>query len=157
MLFPYVTSKNFAFRILIEICISFWAILILIDANYRPQKSPILISYVVFLLMLTIAGVLGENPFRSFWSNYSRMEGLITHYHLFGFYLLMTTMMKAGRRWIIFFNLSLAVSLLVGLYSFAQSLGYFEVVSIERVDGTFGNPSYLAIYVALHFFIGLYL
>lgn len=156
MLFPYVTSKNFAFRILLEISLALWGLLWIMDAKYRPKLSGISLSYIIFVASLTLADILGENVFRSFWSNYSRMEGLITHLHLLAYFLLLTTVLKTTKRWNLFIDLSLAVAFGVGVYSILQSLGYARAVSVIRVDGTFGNPSYLAIYMALHFFLGLY-
>ncbi len=156
MLFPYITSKNFVFRILVEVCLSIWLILAIADQKFRPRLSAIVASYLVFICALTIADLFGENPFRSFWSNYSRMEGLITHLHLLAYFFVLISVMKTPRRWNFFFDLSLLVCLGVAVYSILQSFGYARTVSILRVDGTFGNPSYLAIYMALHFFLALY-
>ena len=42
--FPFITGKNFAFRILVEILFAAWAILALANAVYRPHKSLLYIA-----------------------------------------------------------------------------------------------------------------
>ena len=44
MFFPFITGKNFAFRILVEILLAAWAILALANAVYRPHKSLLYIA-----------------------------------------------------------------------------------------------------------------
>ncbi|MBC7419810.1 MAG: O-antigen ligase family protein [Bdellovibrio sp.] len=155
--FPYVTPKNFAFRALTEVLVALWIFLISLDAQYRPQKSILTWTYLVFIIVISVADYFGENPFKSFWSNFSRMEGLVTHLHLFAFYLVLTSVLNTKVRWSTFFKITFLISIGVGIYSFFQSVGLAAAVSMIRVDGTFGNPSYLAIYMALHFIIGLIL
>ena len=38
MLFPYITGKNFGFRILVEIAASSWIMLMIIDKGFRPKN-----------------------------------------------------------------------------------------------------------------------
>ena len=45
MLFPYITGKNFAFRIVVEIAAAAWLLLMIINKEYRPKKSFILYAY----------------------------------------------------------------------------------------------------------------
>lgn len=40
MLFPYITGKNFAFRILVEIAAAAWIMLMILDKNFRPKNQP---------------------------------------------------------------------------------------------------------------------
>ncbi len=157
MLFPYITGKNFIFRILIEIIFGLWLILIFVDPQYRPKNSVSLYSFLVFLIILGTADLLGENPTLSFWSNYSRMEGWITHAHLFLYYLVAVSFLKTKAQWLRIFKLSFLVSACMTVYAFAQTQDWIDVVNKARVDGTLGNSAYLAIYVTSHLFIGLYL
>ncbi|MBC7741574.1 MAG: O-antigen ligase family protein [Bdellovibrionaceae bacterium] len=157
LLFPYITGKNFIFRVLVELLVGIWALLILVEPQYRPKKSWLTLSLLFFLMTLAVADLLGAHPFKSFWSNYSRMEGWITHLHLFLYYLVLTSFLKNKWQWQRWLKISFLVSALMAVYAFFQTQGLLPVVNIVRVDGTLGNSAYLAIYMILHLFIGLYL
>src|SRR3989338_8611224 len=88
MFFPFITGKNFTFRILVEIALGAWILLMFIDAKYRPRFSWILAAAGLFLAVIALADFMGVNPYRSFWSNYERMEGLVAHIHLFLFFMI---------------------------------------------------------------------
>ena len=47
MFFPYITGKNFAFRIIIEIIFALWVYLAFVDAKYRPKFSWLAVSVVL--------------------------------------------------------------------------------------------------------------
>lgn len=160
LFFPFITGKNFAFRILVEVIFALWLILTIFDKNYRPKKSWILITFTSFLIVFTLSSIFGENFYRSFWSNYERMEGLITYLHLFAFFLILISVMNPLRQsadgrerlWKWFFNISLFVSVIVGIYGLLQ----FAIHQGNgRVDATLGNPTYLAIYMIFHIFLAL--
>ena len=89
MLFPYITGKNFAFRIVIEIAAAAWLMLMILNKEYRPKKSFILYAYSAFVFILLLADIFSVNPVRSFFSNYERMEGFISHAHIFLYFLMM--------------------------------------------------------------------
>ena len=81
MFFPYITGKNFAFRILVEIGFTAWVLLMLIDQAYRPRLSYIWYAILGLLGVMFIANIFGEYSPKSFWSNYERMEGWVTLLH----------------------------------------------------------------------------
>jgi hypothetical protein len=57
MYFPYISGKNFAFRVLVEIAFAGWVLLALRDASYRInlKKSPLLLAYAAFVIILFLA------------------------------------------------------------------------------------------------------
>src|SRR3989338_11362526 len=75
LFFPYITGKNFAFRIIVEIMTGAWLALMLTRAEYRPRRSWILGALVIFTAVIAAADLFGAYPFKSFWSNYDRMDG----------------------------------------------------------------------------------
>lgn len=156
MFFPFITGKNFVFRILVEVLLGAWLILAWRDAQYRPKFSWILGTLAIFLGVITVADIFGENFFRSFWSNYERMEGLITHIHLFVYFLVAISLLKTEYLWERFFHASFGVSIFMALYGFLQLSG--ELVINQggvRLDGTFGNATYLAVYMLFNIFLAL--
>jgi len=147
LFFPYITGKAFIFRILAEIIFAAWVWLAIFYPEYRPRKNPLLISISIFLGVVILATIFGINPARSFWSNYERMEGLVAYFHLFAYFLVLGHVFKKSD-WIIFFNIFVLAGLAENIYALIQKLGYLPSPQGGfRVDGTIGNPTYLAAYL----------
>lgn len=156
LFFPFITGKAFTFRIVVGIVFVLWLALILLNREHRPKRSWILFSLLAFLAVLTLATVFGVNPYRSFWSNFERMEGLITLLHLGAFFLVASSVFNE-KWWWRFFHLSLAVSVIVSFYGILQLTGSVNISQGDvRLDGTMGNAIYLAVYMLFHIFIALY-
>ena len=158
MFFPFITFKNFAFRIIVEILLGAWIVLAYRDPAYRPTKSPLLIATASFVGILALAGMFGENPYKSFWSNYERMEGVISLLHFFAYFVMATTVLGARKKWGAFWNTSILVSFIIGIYALLQMGGALTInQGGVRVDATFGNAAYLAVYMLFHVFITLFM
>ncbi len=154
LFFPFITGKNFLFRIVVEVLFFFWVFVAVFDKQYRPRKSAILLALTALLLVLTLATIFGENPYRSFWSNYERMEGLVGHIHLFGYFLILTSVMRFKRDWKVLFGSMVGVSAIVTGYGFLQFFGKLAIHQSDvRLDATLGNSGYLAIYLIFHLFL----
>lgn len=158
LLFPFISGKGFFFRIIVEIIFSGWVILAFRDSKYWPKKSFILWALGTFLAIITIADIGSMNPFKSFWSNFERMEGLITHIHLFLYFIVASTMLSTWKLWNWFLHTNIAIGLFLTFYSFLQ-LGGGLVINqgAVRVDGTLGNAAYLAVYLLFSLFTLLFL
>ena len=158
MFFPFITGKNFLFRILIELLLGGWAILAVFDKAYRPKFSWLLISVLSFVGIIAIADVFGANPFKSFWSNFERMEGLLTLIHLLGYFIVAGVMLNTEKLWDWFWNTTVLVSAIIGIYGIFQLAGKITInQGGVRLDATFGNAAYLAIYMLIHVFIAAFL
>ncbi len=154
--FPFITTKAFAWRVVVEIVFAAWLLLALKDSQYRPKKSPILYVLGAFLLIIGIADLLGVSPTMSFWSNFERMEGFLTLLHLGMFYLVIGSLFNE-KNWRNWWNTSLAASALMVFYCLFQLAGTVKISQGGvRVDGTFGNATYLAVYLLVHIFIALF-
>lgn len=158
MFFPYITGKNFTFRIIVEIIFSLWIVLALYDAQYRPRFTWLNVVLAAFLIVIGIADIFGLNFFQSFWSNFERMEGYITLLHLAAYFLVASTVLNTEKLWDALWMVSLGcatVMSLIGISAILGSLG--DLSAAPRIDATLGNPIYLAIYNVFHIFIALYL
>lgn len=160
LFFPFITGKAFFFRILIEILFGTWIALMIFDPVYRPKNSGLLMGLGGLLLILIAATVFGENPYRSFWSNFERMEGLITFLHLFAYFVILISIFKRERLWHWFFHTFFGVGVILALYSLLQLVGWVEITQgANRITATLGNASYLAvtflwlIFLSLVFFV----
>jgi len=154
MYFPYITGKNFTFRILVEVFFSAWLALAIINAQYRPRWTTLLLSVTVLMGILAVANIFGENPSRSFWSNFERMEGFITYLHLFAYVLAAGTVLTTERIWLWLWRTSLGVSVVISLHTLSQ---FVSSGGDFRLASTLGNPIYLAVYAMFHIFIALVL
>ncbi len=157
LFFPFITGKNFYFRILIEIIFGLWAILAIYDKRYRPKMSWILGFLMAFIVSLTVSAIFGKNPYHSFWSNYERMEGLLTYFHILAYFIVLVSVFRVEKLWKWFFNISLGVSAIIGIYGVLQLAGKLAIhQGSVRLDATLGNASYLAIYMVFNIFIALF-
>lgn len=156
LFFPFITGKAFGFRILTEIIFFSWLYLAAIYPEYRPRKSLILFAVGLLLFAGIWGTVFGVNPYRSFWSNFERMEGLIGHLHFFAFFISLTSTFLVRGIWEKFLKASIFTSVIVALYALTQIFGDTVINQGSRVDATFGNSAYLAIYTVFHFFLALF-
>ncbi|MES2203416.1 MAG: O-antigen ligase family protein [Patescibacteria group bacterium] len=161
MFFPYITGKNFVFRIVVEMMLLCWVILACADPKYRPRSSWLMWAVLAFVAWMAIATVTSVDPIKSFWSNFERMEGYIGLFHLFVWFVITGTMLAAERLWERFFNVSIFASVLMSLYAFLQVTHLFGFSptsqSGARADTTLGNATYLAVYLLMMIFITLYM
>lgn len=154
--FPFITTKAFAFRIIVEVILGCYVMLAIVDPESRPKRSPILYAVLVFLLIVGLADVLGEAPLKSFWSNFERMEGYITMLHLGALFLVAGSVLDQ-KEWKWWWNTSLVVSAIMIFYCLFQLGGAIRInQGGVRVDGTLGNAAYLALYFLIHIFVSLY-
>jgi O-antigen ligase len=158
LFFPFITTKAFAFRIIVEVIFAAWALLALIDAEYRPKRGAVLWALAAFLGVVGLATIFSVEPVKSFWSNFERMEGYVTMLHLGALFLVMSSFFKE-KEWKWWWNTTLSASALMVVYCLFQLMGALEIhQGGVRVDGTLGNAAYLALYFLIHIFIaGLFL
>lgn len=156
--FPFITGKAYVFRVLVEVLFGVWIILALLDKSARPKKSCILWSVLSFLAIVLVANLQGIDPRYSFWSNYERMEGYITLLHLFAYFLVVGSVINTKELWNHLWNSLIVTSVGHAIYAFLQKFGVLDVgLSADRIDGTFGNATYLGAFMLLSVFITLYL
>lgn len=158
MLFPFITGKNFAFRIIVEIIFALWVILALRDEEYRPRFSWLLVGVTVFTAIVGLADFFAVDPAKAFWSNFERMEGYITVLHLFLFFVVLSSAFHLKKHWNNLFLTWITSGIFMSIYGLFQLSG---AVTINqggvRVDGTFGNATYLAIFLLCSIFFGILL
>lgn len=174
MFFPFITGKGFAFRIITEIIFGLFVILAFWDREYRPKMSWITKSVLIFTSAVLVADLFGVNVSKSLWSNYERMEGFVLIVHLAMYYIVASSVFNTKQKWINYFDVTLLCSGLMSIFATAQLYcapigcavrdqagnitNYIFKINqgTTRVDATFGNSTYLAIYLVFTIFIALY-
>jgi len=151
--FPYIFYKNIAFRSLVEIMAVSWVVLAYFEPRYRIQWTPITLALVGFIGVVAAADMFGVHPGKSIWSNYERMDGLVTLVHVGAYALVASVLFQKERVVLWFLRVTLAVGGIVFVLSFLQWLSE----SGERVSSILGNPIYLAVYALFLIAIALVL
>ncbi len=158
LFFPFITGKNFAFRIITEIIFAAWLLLAVRRPLFRPTRSLLLFGVAVFLLVVFLADAFAENPFKAFWSNFERMEGFVSLAHLCAYFLVAGSVLREEKWWHRFFATSVGVSAFLGIYGILQLAGKIVInQGGVRLDGTFGNAAYFAGYMLFHLFLTVFL
>lgn len=161
MFFPYITGKNFIFRILVEVALALYIVLALRDPKYRPRASYLMWTMLAFVAWMAVATLFSADPLKSFWSNFERMEGYVGLMHLFAYFVIAGAVLTAENLWERFFNTSIGASMVMGLYALMQGLQLFGLhpssQSGARADASFGNATYLAVYMLFNIFITLFM
>lgn len=153
LFFPFITGKGFVFRVLVEVALVAYVVLAVLDRRYRPKFSWVLVLFGAFVLWMAVANSFGVNPLKAFWSNFERMDGWVTLVHLFAFFVISGSVFaveKLWRRWWLYF---VSVAALVCGYGALQLMGAAEIhQGGVRVDASFGNAIYLAVYLMFSIF-----
>ncbi len=175
LFFPFISGKNLIFRFLVEIAFAGWAVLALYDSSYRIniRKSPIMIAYSLFIIVLFLADIFGVDREKSMWSNFERMEGFVGHVHFFMYFFVLTVMIRTLAEWRKLLKWFLASNVLVLIYAYGQLFGAKGIIFSEmfpkmgawfsarfpihmsgtRLDATIGNSAYFAIFCLMYIFI----
>ena len=163
LLFPFVTSKAFYLRIVVELALPFYVYLVLRYKEYRPSlRNPLSISVLAFLFINFIAAIFGANVLRSFWGNFERMGGVFytAHLVLLYFYVLLFGQISV-RLFRAFLQGLLVIGGLVSFDGIMVWLTHNHFLlndpSYPRVSGSFGNPIYIASFLVIPVFIAAFL
>lgn len=155
-LFPFQVGKAIYYRIFIEIILFFYFWLIMLEPSARPKKSLLLWALVAYFAVLLLSTLFSIHPYRSFWGDIERMEGVFGILHGGALFVIVYSIFKRKEDWIRFFSVSLAISFWVVIYALRQKYGsgVFEAGSIQP-GSTLGNPAFAATYSIFHIFFGL--
>lgn len=150
MFFPFIVGKAFTFRIIVEIILGLWLVLIIKDGEFRPKWSWILGAAGLFTFILLIAYINAVAPFKAFWSNFERMEGWITFVHLFAYFVVLGSMLYTEKLWLWFLRANISAGVILAITS-------IDKATEARFSGPLGNPIYIAVYFLFIFFFTLIL
>ena len=163
LLFPFVTSKAFYLRILIELALPLYVYLLLAEPHYRPSfKNPLTIAVSAFFVFSLASAFTGVTPIKSLWGNFERMGGVfyLGHLTLLYFYVLLLGQARASLLRIFLQALvviGVAVSVDGALVFLTHNHFLLNDPSYPRVSGTFGNPIYIASFLVIPMLISVFL
>ncbi|MBU4256794.1 O-antigen ligase family protein [Patescibacteria group bacterium] len=147
LLFPYITSKQIPFNILIEILFIFWLALIVKYPEYRPRKNWISIGLIAFFAVITLSCFTGVDFNLSFWGDIERMLGVFHLLHFLAFYFIIITVFRDWKDWRNLLIVSVAAATILCLYGLTKNIAY----------STVGNTAYVSGYAIFNIFFALIL
>jgi len=147
LLFPYITSKQLPFNILIEFLFALWLLFILRYPEYRPKRNYITWGLLAYFLAILISCAVSVDFGLSFWGDAERMLGLFHLLHFLAFYLILITVLRSWRDWRMFLLSSVLVATAVSLIG----------LNGPDVYATIGNTAYVSGYLIFNIFFCLLL
>ena len=97
--FPYITSKQLYFNILLEVMAVIWLAFIWKYPADRPKKSWLTIGWLGYLAVVLLTCFTGVDFNLSFWGDLERMLGWFPLFHFFLLYLIVITVFRTWRDW----------------------------------------------------------
>lgn len=141
LLFPYITSKQIPFNILIEILFVFWLTFIIKYPHWNPFKTKgkktknlVTLGLTAFFAVLTLTCFTGADFNLSFWGDIERMLGVFHLLHFLVFYFIIITVMRDWKDWKILIIISLITCFFISLHG----------LNTNRHHSTIGNTAYIA-------------
>lgn len=154
--FPFITPRNFAFRIIVEVIFAVYLILLLKDwKRFSPGKSQTIIVMAGLFLWMTITSLINGDFLYSFWSSFERMEGLIHFYHVLALLVVLVGVFKKSEDWLNLLRTAVWVSFVIASIAVTQAFGIDALISSSggsRVSSVLGNPTFVASYALFHIF-----
>jgi len=160
LLTPLVFSKNFFppplpptifFRLVVDAVLIAYIALSISSPNYRPKFNFLTIAVSLFLGVIILTSFTGVNFEKSIWGNFDRMGGAITFIHLFGFFIILSSVFKDRKDWERIFIFSILIGILVVL------LALFNNQFSFKNGGTLWNSSFFASYLLFNIYFAIIL
>lgn len=146
LLFPFITSKQIYFNILIEILAVFWLVFLIKYPEQRPKKSWISIGLISYFAAILVSSIFSVDFNLSFWGDIERMLGFFHILHFLIFYFIIITVFREWKDWKILFVVSVICATIVSFYGLAN----------EHYS-TIGNTAYVSGYLIFNIYFALFL
>lgn len=146
LLFPFISSKQISFNLLMEFLLPFFLILMLKAPELRPRRSLIVYGLIAYLSVILVSCFTGVDFNLSFWGNTERMLGFFHVFHFFLLYLYIITAFRDYRSWTTLLMSSVAVASIESV-----------IVLTKIAYGTIGNTAYVSGYLIFNIYFALIL
>jgi len=148
LLFPFITSKQLPFNIIMEILLAIWLVFILRFPEYRPKKNFISYGLIAYFLAILASCVISVDFNLSFWGDAERMLGFFHLVHFLIFYFILITVFRTWKEW------KILLMTFVGIATVVSLIGLFGA----NTYSTIGNTAYVSGYLifSIYFIILLF-
>ncbi len=142
LLFPYITSKQIPFNILIEVLLVFWLVFVWRYPKYRPKKNYITTGLIAYFIAILASCLVSVDFNLSFWGDAERMLGFFHLFHFLIFYYILITVFRTWREWKILLLSSVVIASIVSLIGLIGT----------NVYSVIGNTAYVSGYLIFNLF-----
>lgn len=147
LLFPFITSKQLPFNILMEVLLVIWLVFLARFPKYRPKKNYIYYGLIAYFLVILISCLVSVDFNLSFWGDAERMLGFFHLIHFLILYFILITVFRSWREWQALFFVSVIIATVVSL------LGIFGA----NVYSSIGNTAYVSGYLIFNIYFAVLL
>lgn len=141
LLFPFISSKQISFNVLMELLLPFFLILMLKAPELRPRRSLIIYGLIAYFAVILLTCFTGVDFNLSFWGNTERMLGFFHIFHFFLLYLYIITAFRDKNSWYLLLSSSVVVASIEAI-----------VVLSKLAYGTIGNTAYVSGYLIFNIY-----
>lgn len=149
--YPFVTVKAVFFRVLVDIILAAYLLLLAVNSKYKPRMNWLSWSIIGFLAVSMVSAITGDNFVRSFWGTFERMTGVLTLLHLSAFFLVITSVFKERKFWERVMTVSIVIGIILTL------MVYLSNDPTTKGGGTLGNTSFMSAYIIFDIFFAMML
>jgi len=148
LLFPYITSKQIPFNILMEVLFIILVAFVVKYPQYRPKKSYITFGMMAFFSIMIISSFTGVDYNLSMFGDVERMLGAFHILHFFILYLVIITAFKSWTDWKWLYVTSLVIAVLVSLNGLGEGAQAYSYI---------GNTAYVSGYLIFNIYFTILL
>ncbi len=152
---PYITGKYFYLAILL--LISLPLVVYFFCQKKELWRSGIFRITFIFFLIICLINIFSLDPWRSWWGDWQRMEGLL-YFILWPIFLAgLLLVFDQQKNWWELLRINALVVIVICLIAYGQWLNWpgLEDVQAERVYALIGNANFLAHYLLLNFWLAV--
>ena len=156
--FPFIFGKVVMIRVFVALVSILFAVHVIADAEFRRgvygrlklvAKNPLFVTTTAFVVLSIVSTIFAANPFRAFFGDVERGEGLIGLLYFYGFFVY-SLLVFEKKDWVWFFRLNL----FTGAALLTKAV--VEVSEGAVRPGSFtGNPAFLGGYFLFVIFAAL--
>lgn len=154
VIFPFVFSKLIFFQVLVGMTFPAYLALAWMEPSYRPKKHVLYFAILAYFIAIAISVVFAVDPFRAWWGNQERMNGLFTVLHFFVWMTMAVGLVKTWEQWKKLLHFQIVLSAVMAVVAIMQKLNPNLLLfpAGDRVGGLLDNPIYMAAYQIFNFF-----
>lgn len=145
LLFPYITSKQIPFNLLVEFLAVVWVAFLVKFPAWRPfgrhrplGRDWLTLGLLAFFAVLVVSSFTGVDFNLSFWGDVERMLGVFHLLHFLVLYLIIITVFRSWPEWRNLLMAAVAAAVVESFFALPQA------ASGQTAFGTLGNTSYVS-------------
>ena len=143
MLFPFISSKQLSFNILIEVLLVLLLVFLIKYPKYFPKKSYLTWGLVAFFITMFFSLFVSVDFNLSFWGDIERMLGFFHLLHFLAFYFIIITVFRSKKDYYNLLYVLTGSAVLVALYGIIK----------DSPESSIGNRAYVAAIMLFAFFL----